>query len=142
MTTTQQLTAAVHFTVGGTVYHTTPTCRALESGQALNDWDCAEFPCDHGHAVQRQPLPEALNRGKLPCVTCVPTNLRAFPPLYGQTFGHRPFNEYTKPGASRIVCARCMIWTRWSDVGLSVGVRVAWPCTTAVILGLAVREVA
>lgn len=52
------------------------------------------------------------------------------------TLGHEPVDEYDRPDVTRIVCARCTQWTRWADVGLHVGVRIPWPCTTAAILGL------
>lgn len=61
-----------------------------------------------------------------------------------ETFGHEPVDEYAGTpegarGGSRIVCARCMRWTRWSDVRLFCGRRVDWPCTSAVVLGLVAR---
>ena len=62
-----------------------------------------------------------------------------------RAFGHRPVDEYEgtpegERGVSRIVCARCVRWTNWEDVGVSAGQRVGWPCMSAVVLGLVPRE--
>lgn len=58
-----------------------------------------------------------------------------------ETFGHEPMDEYAgtpegDQGISHIVCARCMRWVRWPEVGLSAGARIPWPCGTAVLLGI------
>lgn len=60
------------------------------------------------------------------------------------TFGHEPVDEYegtpeSGRGVSRIVCARCVRWTHWTDVALWAGQRVSWPCTSAYVLGLVPR---
>ncbi len=65
----------------------------------------------------------------------------------GQTFGHEPIDEYAGTpegdrGATHIVCARCAWWTNWPDLGLAIGTRVPWPCTSAIVLGLTPRPAA
>lgn len=70
---------------------------------------------------------------------------RAYRAKEPETFGHEPVDEYAgtpegERGVSRIVCARCMTWKRWSDVGLNCGSRVSWPCTSALVLGLVPRN--
>jgi len=53
------------------------------------------------------------------------------------TYGHEPVDQYADHDTlTRIVCARCVTWTHWRDVGMSAGVQVAWPCGTARLLGL------
>jgi hypothetical protein len=60
------------------------------------------------------------------------------------SFGHQPIDEYEGTpegdlGVTNVVCERCMAWTYWKNVGFWVGVRVAWPCTSAIVLGLVPR---
>ncbi|MFD4968905.1 hypothetical protein [Streptomyces sp. NPDC058424] len=130
----------------GRKYHTDPKCPLMINGEYLWDGDGEDWLHIAGSYRREDPTPQyAAMRGKLPCLHCVPESLRVFPPLYGQDFGHKPTDEYAGTpegyrGATHIVCARCMTWTRWPDVGLSVGARVSWPCTSALVLGLVPRE--
>jgi hypothetical protein len=136
------------FVTHGRKYHVDPACPRMLQGEYLHDW---EGDIDYGGGFtagtyrREDPSPQyAASRGKLPCLHCVPQEQRVFPPLYGQTFGHQPVDEYAgtpegSRGVTRIVCARCTTWTRWRDVGLSVGARVSWPCTSAVVLGFEPR---
>lgn len=128
------LTTQAYFTAAGSAYHVVPACRALTSGRILADWDCAEYPCDHGHPLESAPLPAALEQGKWPCPVCVPAALRAFPPLY-VTYGHRPIPGFSDGRGLAHVCARC------HQPGAYAGTApLRWPCTTATILGLHIRR--
>ncbi|MEW2393119.1 hypothetical protein AB0933_32635 [Streptomyces venezuelae] len=113
----------------------------------LSDTDCCcgDY-CTHQmprmHALKQMSNTKAAMDGKLPCLVCVPHDLRAMPDTV--TFGHQPVDEYQdspegKRGATHIVCARCVTWTHWRDIDLSVGFRVPWPCTSAVVLGISPR---
>jgi hypothetical protein len=136
------MSATVYTTLAGERFHFDRECRALNAGQMLNDWDCGDY-CNHQHP-QEHPKRTRSNLGATllgytACRVCVP---RAFAlPATGGTYGHEPVDEYadTPFRTERIVCARCTRWTRWPDVGLSVGQRVAWPCTSALVLGLVPR---
>ena len=136
----------VYASQGGDRYHETPECRALVSAQLLWDWDAPDggptvAPMNGGYAALSTTALDALGAGKTPCAVCFPWSAAALArSSCEEDFGHEPVDEYAEPGLSRIVCARCMHWTRWADVGLSAGTRVAWPCTTAVVLGLVDRE--
>lgn len=135
------MAATVVTTKGGTKYHYSPHCQALVTAQLLSDWDCWEDDCrghrhPETHAIERMYAEEAAMEGKLPCLNCVPAFLHIF---VMRDFGHRPINEYASGEAVRIVCARCVHWTRWTDVSLCVGRRIAWPCTSAIVLGIVPR---
>lgn len=121
----------------GRKYHTDEACTLMVNGEDL--WDCDDEFCMHtsGRYRRTEPSPQyAAACGKLPCLHCVPPEQRAFPPLYGQTFGHEPVIGFVDGRGLAQICARCVIWTRWSDVGISVGVPVRWPCTSAKVLGI------
>lgn len=127
----------------GRKYHLDRECHLMNGGENMWEFD-SEDGWSHSSGAFRQEVdgPMAASYlGKLPCLHCVPIPHRVLPPLYGQTFGHEPVDEYDgtpeqKRGVTRIVCARCVTWTRWTDVGLSAGSRVSWPCTSAKIFGL------
>jgi hypothetical protein len=139
------MSATVYTTFGGRRFHFDRACQALRSGQDLWDWDCDDY-CRHDHrsakAVRTRSNLGAALLGYTACQACVPPALAL--PATGQTYGHEPVDEYagTPEGArglSRIVCARCIRWTRWREVQLYCGRRVDWPCTSAVVLGLVSR---
>lgn len=116
----------------GRKYHMDAQCPRMVYGEYLHDW---EGDIDYGGGFtagsyrREDPSPQyAAMRGKLPCLHCVPADERAFPPLYGQTFGHKPF-EYD--GVT--ICVRCFIQHR------SYRETVPWPCTSAIVLGLVPR---
>ncbi|GGU52265.1 hypothetical protein [Streptomyces lavendofoliae] len=118
----------------GRKYHVDPACPRMIHGEELHDcegdsdWGYGGFTA--GSYRREDPSPEfAAMRGKLPCLGCVPPEQRVFPPLYGQTFGHEPFLYDGVP-----ICRRCFIEHR------SFREAVAWPCTSAVVLGLVARE--
>jgi hypothetical protein len=119
-------------------------------------------------AIRETTAVEALGAGKMPCHVCLPGQT---PTWYRSSseddYGHQP--EWADVGTCRMpncqcpghedreVCARCIItsyksyWaTCFDEHGnehriygswLTARQPVTWPCTTAVILGLAPREV-
>lgn len=122
-------------------YHTTPRCLYLGKGQDLNDWDCdCSDYCPHRSpriwpSEETTPA-EAYAQGKWPCTHCfihgvlLPGQLLDLPPST-DTFGHEP---YGYDGA--FICARCSVrHTSYLEA-------VAWPCTSAIVLGLAPRTLA
>lgn len=115
----------------GAKYHADANCPLMNSGEDL--WDCEgdDYGGWHNSGSYRRTstVQDATMRGKLPCLHCVPAEARAFPPLYGQTFGHVPFVYDGAP-----ICKRCFLQRR------SYREAVAWPCTSALILGLVPRE--
>lgn len=129
-------------------FHATADCRKFHSAQLLNDWDCGcDTYCTHRSprlwALQEIPLPEAIAAGKLPCWACY----RGVLPLPPSTedFGHRPVNDYADvplpvTALVKIVCARCIHWTYQGDIDTYFGRRVSWPCTSALVLGLALGD--
>lgn len=129
-----------------TRFHETASCQALVRAQELNDFDCGcDTYCTHilprlWRIVER-PISEAVALGKRPCWACY-RGKQILPPST-ETFGHVPVDEYAGTpegarGVSRIVCARCTVWTPLVG-GLEIGSRVSWPCTSALILGIAPR---
>lgn len=103
------------YTTHGRKYHADAACPLMVGGEML--WDA-------GYAAAC---------GKLPCLRCIPAALRVFPPLYGQTFGHEPVFIMGDH-----FCARCR--TRDHDeYGDPRSYPTLWPCTSAVVLGLASR---
>lgn len=112
----------------GAKYHVDASCRLMNSGEDLHDY---EGDVDYGGGFtsgsyrKTGTVQDATMRGKLPCLHCVPAEHRAFPPLYGQTFGHEPMDVVTNGKLRAVECYRCP---------------VAWPCTSAIVLGLVPRE--
>lgn len=51
-------------------------------------------------------------------------------------FGHEPMDVVTNGKLRAVVCARCQ---QWDIYGYSREASVRWPCTSAVVLGLAPR---
>lgn len=129
----------------GKKYHTDKQCPQMRNGEEMHRYD-DDSVYDGGFTAgtyrNEVPSPEvAASRGKLPCLYCVEPEDRTFPPLYGQNFGHRPVNLYedTRFDIVSLACARCITWTNWPEVDMKAGVRVKWPCTSAVVLGLVKR---
>lgn len=127
----------------GRKYHTDEKCPLMVGGEMLWDFDSEDW-C-HIAGSYRRTAPTAWYAaacGKLPCLGCVPDELRAFPPLHGQTFGHKPVSFF---GGS-LVCARCeqTASQSWIDEFDTPHYRswsepVPWPCTSAIVLGLVER---
>lgn len=130
-------------------FHKDPTCRARITGQTSNDWDCGcPDPCSHRSPrlwpVRGVELDEAIAARKTPCNACytTPEDNRAVLRPATEDFGHRPVDEYadTEPsanGVTHVVCERCTRWFWVSTAKIYMGSRVTWPCTSAIVLGLA-----
>jgi hypothetical protein len=133
--------SATVYVTHGRKYHADANCPRMRNGEDLHDFDSDDYGGGFTAGTYRS---EAISTeyaagcGKLPCLGCVPVELRAFPPLHGQTFGHEPV--FADPWEDEQICARCWWITRDED-GFYVNNVAAWPCTTAVILGLVPREV-
>ena len=131
----------------GRKYHTNPACPLMINGEDLHDWGGDDYGGGFTSGAYRRddPNPQhAAMRGKLPCLHCVPAELRVFPPLYGQTFGHEPTKGISLFDQSAEVCQRCEergVWYSHGDDELTP-VRVPWPCTSAIVLGLVPRPAA
>ncbi|MEU2426946.1 hypothetical protein ABZ619_39040 [Streptomyces sp. NPDC007851] len=127
----------------GRKYHADRTCPRLVQGEYLWDFDSDDYPAKS--LRRREPNPQrAAMCGKLPCLYCVPAELRVFPPLYGQTFGHEPFVYDGVP-----ICRRCYVDVTHCSIDafeqprpVRVRETVPWPCTSALVLGLVERPAA
>jgi hypothetical protein len=133
----------VYTTAGGRRFHGDQRCQKLLSAQALSDWDYNyEFPPPSGarlprqHAITPSSPQAAALAGYTACQACVPPALAL--PATGETYGHKPLTEPDLWGKPQLVCARCTEGgARWGwDNRL---IRVFWPCTSAVVLGLVPR---
>lgn len=124
------MTAA--YVTRGRKYHANPDCPRMVGGEGLwlNNGAADGWPRQPGtYRSEEHSSDHAAMRGKMPCLYCIPAEARVFPPLYGQTFGHEPFECDGVP-----ICARCFIQHRgWREA-------IAWPCASAVVLGLAPRN--
>jgi hypothetical protein len=126
----------VYTTSGATRFHWDRQCRALAAGRVLSLRQGEEGV----YPVAGVDATAAALTGYTACRVCVPPALAL--PATGETYGHKPVNEYagTPFRTQRIVCARCVRWVRWRPGGLAIGTYVAWPCTSAVVLGLVPRD--
>lgn len=137
--------ATVFASAGGRKYHFDEKCRAFENGQQLNDVDSPEgaylstWAYPKQHRLQRMSSTKAAIDGKLPCLACVPPHLREFPQT--ENFGHEPSTGLTLFDVAETVCQRCtergVWWSRGDDDLMAV--RIPWPCTSAIVLGLVFR---
>ncbi|MFF3620013.1 hypothetical protein [Streptomyces sp. NPDC002467] len=129
----------VYASAGGHRYHRTSNCPAFEMGQNIHDYDCDCWGyCTHGRGWQitETTRSEALAAGKRPCRRCLRDDLGHSE----DDFGH----QQTSWGGRRI-CTRCATGPvpeapDAPDPLPSPDRSVAWPCTTARILGLASQE--
>jgi hypothetical protein len=135
--------AIVFASARGRKYHFDKDCTAFHSAQDLNDRQCGcETYCAHElplmHALVRVSATKAAIDGKLPCLVCVPEHLRELPSV--QDFGHWPTKGLSLFGLSEDVCQRCTEWGVWYDTATDLRpVYIAWPCTSAIVLGLVPR---
>ncbi|MFM9616800.1 hypothetical protein ACKI14_02420 [Streptomyces turgidiscabies] len=145
------MTAA--YVTHGRKYHLDPACPRMLNGEGLHDWEGDDYGGGFfaGSYRREDPDPQyAAARGKLPCLGCVPTSERVYPPLYGQTFGHEPWFTCLPDFTKGYACARCRVRARCVTVGSPEDDphfhmethAIPWPCTSAVVLGLAPREAA
>lgn len=145
------MSVTVYITKGGLKYHSTKHCVLLTSAQALNDVDCCDGdicfcrgPFRQIHAIEPVSHYDALQH-RLPCLNCVPQNLRKFTV---RDFGHHPVMGFADPlgRGLGLVCSRCRtIKTGCSLDAFEMPMRwmrfhsVRWPCTSAIVLGLVSR---
>lgn len=125
----------------GTKYHTDPACPLMRGGENLWDSDHEENWHIAGSFRREVPNVRAASHGlgRLPCLGCVPAELRMLPLLWGETFDHRAIDLYESDnihGVHRLVCERCVVWNKLAD-GLYMGVPVSWPCSTYTVLNRA-----
>jgi hypothetical protein len=141
----------VFATEGGRRYHKTRACFALIDGQSLWVFDpqqwvpgMPQIMLSNGHPRHEMTVTDALGKGKEPCAECFPGQRAALHRSSSENdYGHEPF-EF----GGETVCARCLVRTVrvWIDEHDSPhrlwGIKpVAWPCTSAVVLGLVPRTV-
>lgn len=134
--------ATVHYSTTGGRFHRIPDCPAYEMGRNIWDTDEPRPGWPSTPVFLQRPVATAMGAGKLPCTRCLPGLLAAwYQGTCEEDFGHTPIDEYPDHDSiSRIICARCIRWTRWADVSLYAGRAVDWPCTSAIVLGLAPRQ--
>lgn len=139
--------AIVFASEGGRKYHFDEKCRAFENGQQLNDLDTPEdaylssWAYRKQHRLQRMSSTKAAINGYRPCLACVPAHLRELP--RSEDFGHQPTVGISLFDLAEKVCQRCAergVWYGNADALLPV--RIAWPCTSAIVLGLTPRPTA
>lgn len=127
----------VYATKGGDRFHETASCRDLRNGQELyGGWGTLRT-----HRIDEMTIVTAFGRGKEPCANCYP-GLRAA--LYRgnceDDFGHWPTRGISLDSLADTICQRCTesgVW--YGDANDLRPVHIAWPCTSAIILGLAPR---
>lgn len=144
-----ELFGAVYTTAGGTRYHADPACYALATGRAFR---AARAGRDEGtalYALQRRSTISAVQFSYTACLVCVPAAQAIRPlPLVTLSYGHEPVTGYLPDWLGEwVVCARCEVrrvqsWTDEDDEPRrwEFDSPVPWPCTSAVVLGLAARD--
>jgi hypothetical protein len=135
----------VYATSPAPVYHGDRMCAQLISGRELNDWDCdCSDYCSHRgrrpHPLLSMNIEQALADGKMPCYYCVAPRARLFPRAK-ETFGHEPV-----PGSRGLICATCRVRHDYVITNANQAPKrftanrmVRWPCTSALVYGLAPR---
>lgn len=130
----------VFATKGGSRFHKTTICESVERARLIYDSD--EFGT-RSHGWESTTLATAVGRGQEACATCFPGLRPAWYRSSEDDFGHEPFGY---DGVT--ICTRCyVIEVRCSLDAFEFPHRVvtrqpvAWPCTSAIVLGLVPREV-
>jgi hypothetical protein len=140
--------ATVYATHTGTAFHAAPDCRALLAGQLTQDEHRVFWLGRNAGRTLHQPKPlavgEAWSSRRTPCTTCLPDAAAAFR-LEPSTedYGHRPAIGLVDGRALGQTCHRC--FTVDPNGPRYFGSRqrsVRWPCTSAIVLGLAPRATA
>lgn len=113
----------------GRKYHTDADCHLMNGGEDLWDFDGDAWGHTSGSYRRRTETPAtAAAYGKYPCLYCVPVDQRVLPE--SDDFGHYSVALMKDGfGTGPDICARCNIR------GRSYTEAVAWPCTSARILG-------
>jgi hypothetical protein len=145
----------VHALGGGRYFHEGPECWALRTGQMTYSCRCGDRLCGCAANPPMKPqsmsLGDAAMKGLEPCAVCYPDFRKIVAQLPCEDdFGHRPIDQYegSESGVKSIACERCIDWNPVkvhntetdSEEIWSMGRRIAWPCMSAVILGLVPRE--
>lgn len=133
----------------GRRFHEDPECRALGAGHMIFACRCGDPYC--GCAADEPPVPQQVSIGDAairdldPCAACYPGfDGIAVQLASDDDFGHVPYDEYEASmiRVSNKVCKRCIRWfpVKVENDTYLFGARVAWPCLSAQILGLAPRQ--
>lgn len=133
----------IHST-GGRAFHDSVDCPAFQAGQNLWDLDPWDdyAPTRWTKPIREESRHDSICRGLNPCRVCLPDDPRPFRTSF--TFGHEPVTSLLDD-SGRLYCARCVLVRRGRGLRSRRGWRsyhsVLWPCTSAIVLGLAPREV-
>lgn len=110
----------------GRKYHQDPACHLMNGGEDLHWTDERESGI---YRRQTESPATAAAYGKYPCLYCVPAFERVLPEA--DDHGHEPVSLMRDGfGTHPPVCVRCNVVRR------SYLEAVAWPCTSATVLGL------
>lgn len=155
MGTAIDLFGAVYTTPGGTRYHADPKCYALGNGRSAQAYRAGETylpgagSLDGLYPLRRRSTLSAVQFSYSACLVCVPTADAIRPlPLVTLSHGHEPVPGYLPDWLGKFtVCARCTVrraqtWVSPENDDVRVwrfDSPVPWPCTSAVVLGLAPR---
>lgn len=128
--------ATVYTTAGGRRFHADSFCLALAVGREFHAARAGNAHPIGLYRLVQQGVGTAAAAGYTACRVCVPPALAL--PATGETYGHRPI------GGLVDVCARCTVNVAYwlgtpdeNDGWIVLPTAVAWPCTSAVVLGLA-----
>lgn len=128
------MSTVVYITTGGIRFHEDADCLGLAGGLRLAGGRYS--PQGVRYKVRGLWSEDAARAGFTACRVCVPPALAL--PATGETYGHRPI------GGLVDVCARCTVNVAYwlgtpdeNDGWIVLPTAVAWPCTSAVVLGLA-----
>jgi hypothetical protein len=140
------VSTVVYTTAGGRRFHADRACMALANGREYHAYASGyDAPL---YALEPRVPRVAVQRGFTACRVCVPPALAL--PATSQTHGHEPWFVLLPDWRKGYGCARCRVrvrvpnMSRYDDPDDITGWHhethaVPWPCTSAVVLGLATR---
>lgn len=142
------LRMTVYATSGGRRFHRYNYCPALHNGRTLWTFNPREWVpgmpqamLTNGHPLRESTFIAALGDGKTPCHACMPgSDARLARSSSEDDFGHWPTRGISLGYLADTVCQRCTesgVW--YGDADDLRPVHIAWPCTSAIVLGLAPR---
>lgn len=136
--------STVYTTAGGVRFHADRWCWALATGREDAAWRAGEESWQDGasrwglYPLRKVSAVAAIAEGRTACRVCVPPALAL--PATGHTYGHERMTGIGWFGEPETICGRCTErGLYWGDSGNLRPVHVMWPCTSAVVLGLAPR---
>jgi hypothetical protein len=130
--------ATVYTTGGGTRFHFDRACTALANGREFHALRAGVGALSGLYRLRTRSNLGAALLGFTACRVCVPTALAL--PATGQTYGHEPVLGIGWFGEDETICVRCTErGLYWGSADILRPVHVVWPCTSAVVLGLAAR---